>query len=58
MEEIEVPLEQVQEHIHHAAHESGLDAKENWISKVALISALASARLDLPYLFKPCFNSK
>ncbi len=42
MEEIEVPLEQVQEHIHHAAHESGHDAKENWISKVALISALVA----------------
>ncbi len=38
MEEIEVPLEQAQEHIHHAAHE----AKENWISKVALISALVA----------------
>ncbi len=38
MEEIEVPLEQAQEHIHHAAHE----AKENWIGKVALISALVA----------------
>ncbi len=38
MEEIEVPLEQAQEHIHHAAHE----AKENWIGKVALMSALVA----------------
>lgn len=36
MDEIEVPLETVQEHIHEAAHQ----AKETWISRVALISAL------------------
>ncbi len=37
MEEIEVPLEQAQEHIHEAAHHAG---GSKWISGVALTSAL------------------
>jgi hypothetical protein len=36
MEEIEVPLEHVQEELHHHAHES----RDRWISMVALTSAL------------------
>ncbi len=36
MEEIEVPLEQSQEHLQHAAEHSG----EKWISQVALSSAI------------------
>src|SRR5438445_2064362 len=39
MEEIEPPTEQVQEEIHHHAHESG----ERWVSYVALSSALIAA---------------
>ena len=39
MEEIEPPTEQVQEEIHHHAHES----RERWISYVALSSALIAA---------------
>jgi hypothetical protein len=39
MEEIEVPTEEVQEHIHHAAHES----KESWTMGVALTSAFLAA---------------
>jgi hypothetical protein len=38
MEEIEVPLERSQEDIHEAAHH----AKENWIGRVALFSALVA----------------
>jgi hypothetical protein len=39
MEEIEVPLEQVHEHIHEQAHH----AKESWISRVALATAFLAA---------------
>src|SRR5439155_27301646 len=39
MEEIEPPTEQVQEEIHHHAHES----RERWVSYVALSSALIAA---------------
>jgi heme/copper-type cytochrome/quinol oxidase subunit 4 len=39
MEEIEPPTEQVQEEIHHRAHES----RERWVSYVALSSALIAA---------------
>lgn len=39
MEEIEVPTEEIQEHIHHAAHES----HQSWIMGVALTSALLAA---------------
>jgi hypothetical protein len=39
MEEAEVPLEPVQEHIHHAAAHSG----ERWISWVALSTAILAA---------------
>ncbi len=38
MEEIEVPLEKTQENIHEAAHH----AQDNWITKVALFSALVA----------------
>lgn len=46
MEEIEVPLEASQEHIHEAAHhesghhESGHHSKGGWIGQIALFSAL------------------
>src|SRR5438128_5916836 len=36
MEEAEVPLENLQEHVHHSAEHSG----ENWISWVALSTAI------------------
>jgi hypothetical protein len=39
MEEAEVPLESVQEHIHHSAERSG----ERWISWVALSTAILAA---------------
>jgi len=39
MEEIEVPVEDAQEHIHHAAHESGA----KWVMGVALSSAFLAA---------------
>src|SRR3954469_14528461 len=39
MEEIEPPTEQVQEEIHHHAHES----RERWVSWVALSSAVIAA---------------
>ena len=39
MEEIEVPIEEAQEHIHHAAHEGG----PKWIMSVALSSAFLAA---------------
>ena len=39
MEEAEVPLESVQEHIHHRAEHSG----ERWISWVALSTAILAA---------------
>lgn len=38
MEEIEVPLEQVQEHMHHAAHEK----PDKWIGQIALFSAIVA----------------
>src|SRR5580704_10597292 len=38
MEEIEAPMETVEEEIHHSAHES----KENWISYVAVSTALCA----------------
>ena len=38
MDEIEVPLEQVQEHIHEAAHNS----QQLWMGQVALFSALVA----------------
>ena len=40
MEEIEVPLEHLQEEIHHHAEHSSPEARERWISLVALTSAL------------------
>ncbi len=38
MEEIETPIEKIQENIHEAAHH----AKEDWIGRVALFSALVA----------------
>jgi uncharacterized membrane protein len=38
MEEIEVPLEQSQEHIHETAHHS----RETWVGRVALFSAIVA----------------
>ncbi len=38
MEEIETPIEKIQENIHEAAHH----AQENWVSKVALFSAVVA----------------
>ena len=43
MEEIEFPIESVQEQVHHATHGSGHSpglSADNWISKIALFSAL------------------
>ncbi len=38
MEEIETPIEKIQEHIHETAHH----AQENWIGQIALFSALVA----------------
>jgi hypothetical protein len=46
MEEIEVPTEQLQEEIHHHAHES----REQWLMQVALASALLAVLAALAAL--------
>ena len=46
MEEIEVPTEQLQEEIHHHAHES----RESWLMQVALASALLAVLAALAAL--------
>lgn len=43
MEETEVPLEQVQDDIHHHAHRAQHEGGPSWISQVALSSALLAA---------------
>ena len=43
MEEIEVPIEDAQEHIHHAAHGATHDTGAKWIMMVALSSAFLAA---------------